>query len=164
MNIHATQLSFFFDAFSAFINPKKVSHELTLEQADPRAIWKNLVETYFQGRSDLLRYKIVWSNRPQKRVLASCNIEKKIVRIAPAMRLVESQPYLEALIYHELCHAVVGIGVKNGRRDIHSKSFKDLESLHPDIKSLDLWIKQGGWIKAVRKSTRMLNKERLSIR
>ncbi len=52
-----------------------------------------------------------------------------------------------------------GIGIKNGRRDIHSKGFKDLESRHPEIKKLDLWIKQGGWIKAVRKSTRMINRD-----
>ncbi len=163
MNLQATQLSFFFEAISSLLRPKKkiISQASPTSSNDLRIIWHKLVYKYFPNQSNLLNYKIVWSNRPQKRVLASCNIEKRIVRVAPAMRLDESRPYLEALIYHELCHAVVGIGYKNGRRDIHSKNFKQLESLHPEIKNLDQWIKEGGWIKAVRISTRAINRQKL---
>lgn len=161
--MQATQLTFFFNAISTLIRPGPKSHALIINPRDPKAVWIDLVNKYFQGRSELMDYKVFWSKRPQKRVLASCNIEKKVVRIAPAMKLPESQPFLEALIYHELCHAVCGIGFKNGRRDIHSKRFKELEMQHPQILSLDLWIKQGGWIKAVRKSTRMINREKLGL-
>lgn len=160
MNLKAIQLSFLFNPISLFTREKPNAIEENT-QSNIKLIWINLVNTYFPERTDLLNYMICWSQRPQKRVLASCNIEKRIVRIAPAMNLPESQDYLEALIYHELCHAVVGIGYKNGRRDIHSKSFKSIETLHPGIKELDKWIKQGGWINAVRKSTRKINKEKL---
>ena len=164
MNFQATQLNFLFEAISSLIKPKAAPVELFDDSLTPKEIWIDLVRKHFQERVDLNSYKVVWSNRSQKRVLASCNIEKKIVRVAPAMRLAESQPYLEALIYHELCHAVVGIGIKNGRRDIHSKSFKELENQHPGIKLLDIWIKQGGWVNAVKKSNRLIKKKSLPFR
>lgn len=158
MNFKAIQLSFF-NTFN-FVTLKPQEPQLsTSPELD--LILKNLIYSYFPERLDLLNYKISWSKRAQKRVLASCNIEKRRIRVAPAMNLPESQKFLEALIYHELCHAVVGIGYKNGRRDIHSQSFKSIEKLHPGIIDLDKWIKDGGWINAVRKSTRMINKNKL---
>lgn len=154
MSTFARQLSFIFDSLRGLTPPQTPSISI---KKDVKIIWDTLVLNHFPTRPDLYSYKILWSNRPQKRVLASCNIQKKIVRIAPAMNLPEAEPFLEALIYHELCHAVVGINIKNGRRDIHSKEFKRIETLHPEIKNLDMWIKTGGWIKAVRKSTRQIN-------
>jgi hypothetical protein len=118
------------------------------------SIWDDLVDTYFPFEQELKNYKVVWSGRVQTRCLASCNIQKKIVRVAPAMRLSESEPYLEPLLYHELCHAVVGIKIIRGRRKIHTPEFKDLERQHPQIALLDAWIRSGGWTKAVRKEKR----------
>lgn len=69
------------------------------------------------------------------------------------MSVPQSKPYLEALIYHEMCHAVLGPPkVVRGRRVIHGKEFKALERLHPEIKALDNWINSGGWNLSVRQS------------
>lgn len=160
MNLKAIQLSFLFNPLN-LLNRPSVNSKIVENDFDLYKTWENLTFQYFPENSELLSYKIRWSKRPQKRVLASCNIEKRIVTVAPAMQLPESHIHLEALIYHELCHAVAGISIKNGRRDIHSKSFKSLEALHPGIKDLDKWIKNGGWINAVRKSTRKINREKL---
>lgn len=148
------------------IKVKKISsiHERKIEpNISPRSdsenfklisIWNDLVDTFFPFEQELKNYKVVWSGRVQTRCLASCNIQKKVVRVAPAMRLPESEPYLEPLLYHELCHAVVGIKIIRGRRKIHTPEFKNLERQHPQIPLLDAWIRSGGWTKAVRREKR----------
>jgi hypothetical protein len=120
--------------------------------------WNKLVDTYFPNNQDLKDYKVVWSKRPQTRCLASCNVQKRIVRVAPAMKFEEARKYLEPLLYHELCHAVVGIKMANGRRKIHTREFKNLEKLHPLINEMDLWINAGGWNRVVRKEKFLINK------
>ncbi len=68
------------------------------------------------------------------------------------MSLPECAAYLPALIYHEMCHAVLGdkVGRAGSKRMWHGPAFRQLEKRHPDIEKLDLWIKKGGWSKAVR--------------
>jgi len=116
------------------------------------SIWQRLVSQYFPDRDDLEEYSISWSERTQKRVLGSCNLTKRKVLIARALDRKELSWILEPLIYHELCHAVVGVGrSKNGRRNsYHGDAFYKIEKLHPQINDLDTWIKSGGWQKAVR--------------
>ena len=46
------------------------------------------------------------------------------------------------IVFHELLHHVVGIEMRNGRRVIHSKSFRDLEARHPDYRRAMDWEKQ----------------------
>lgn len=118
------------------------------------SIWNKLVDEYFEGSEDLKSYRLVWSKKIQTRCLASCNVTKKIVRVAPTMKRTDASLYLEPLLYHEMCHAVVGIKVVNGRRKIHTREFKQLERKHPSIASLDEWIEKGGWSEAVRKDIR----------
>ncbi len=136
-----------------YVKPKKPRIKHANKISDPRllAIWVDLANRFFSAQSDLLNYKICWSNRKQKRVLGSCSIERQTVTIASAMNSERAEPHLEALLYHEMCHAVVGIKRSaSGRRIIHGKAFHELESRHPGIKLLDIWIKNGGWSSAVR--------------
>ena len=140
-------------------NKNNIIQNKTLHLDDELSeIWNQLIDKYFPTHSDLKNYKVVWSNKIQKRCLASCNIYKKIVRVAPSMKHYEARYFLEPLLYHELCHAIVGIKVINGRRKIHTREFKELESLHPKIYFLDEWIKNGGWNKVVRKDINALKK------
>jgi len=114
-------------------------------------LWTSIRMQYFPDRPDLDEYKVVWSGRRQTSSLASCNVERKRVQVAAAMRRPESIPFLEPLLYHEMCHAFLGEPpVINGRRVMHGKEFKDLEKKHPAIAELDRWIKAGGWKKAVK--------------
>ena len=64
-------------------------------------------------------------------------------------------PYLEPLLYHEMCHAALGEPeIVKGKRIMHGSDFKALEKKHPEITQLNSWIKSGGWNKAVDKIER----------
>ncbi len=115
-----------------------------------RSIWTRLRKEYFSEREDIDDYTVRWSKRDQSSSLASCSIEFRRVVVAPAMRLSESLPYLEPLLYHEMCHAILGPAKEvNGRRILHGKDFKELERRHKQIPLLNSWIHSGGWDAAV---------------
>lgn len=114
-------------------------------------LWLRIAEEYFPNRCDLRDYKVIWSPRSQKRVLGSCNLTDKRVRVARALDNPAFRELLEALLYHEMCHAVVGMKKgRKGRRVFHGREFRELERAHPFSRRLDLWIKEGGWRAAVR--------------
>ena len=114
-------------------------------------LWLKIRNEYFPDREDIDEYRVIWTTRKQTSSLASCNVERKRVEVASPMTLEQSAPYLEALLYHEMCHAILGKPpVVNGRRVIHGKEFKALERQHPQIPELDNWIKSGGWDNAVK--------------
>ncbi len=114
--------------------------------------WLSLRAAYFPTRPDLDTYHIKWSARRQKRTLASCNINRRIVNVAMEMHNDICREYLEPLIYHEMCHAVLGKDVARSGSKImwHGSEFRALEARHPKTRALELWIKSGGWAKAVR--------------
>lgn len=115
-------------------------------------LWCSIRASYFPDRNDIDDYRVIWSMRRQTRSLATCNVHTKKVNVAHAMNRPEYQAYLEALLYHEMCHAVLGEAkIVNGRRVIHGREFKALERRHPGIKPFDAWIKAGGWRQAVRR-------------
>jgi hypothetical protein len=118
--------------------------------------WKSLQQRYFPDRLDLLDYQLCWSKQVQTRCLASCSTEKRRILVANAFRDFDTGDFLEPLLYHEMCHAVLGkprVG-KKGRRILHGREFKELEKRHPKIPALDAWIEEGGWSKLVRKAKR----------
>jgi len=132
--------------------PRARSKSAPLDASELKEIWHELAQNYFADSKDLPKYHISWSSRRQKRVLASCNIRRKCVRVARELRHPDSKEWLEPIIFHEMCHAVLGEAVeKRGRkRAWHGPSFKALESRHPRTHDLKLWIKTGGFSKAVR--------------
>lgn len=117
-------------------------------------LWRTLIESYFPDRIDLLDYRIAWSNRRQRRVLASCNVKQRRVRVAQEMQAAECAEFLAPLLYHELCHAVLGENLKRLERRIpwHGQEFKTLEARHPQSEALTRWIRSGGWAQAVRRA------------
>lgn len=122
--------------------------------------WRCLAAEFFPGNFDLLiSYTVRWASRPQVTTLASCNVERRRVLVAPAMRMDVCKPHLPALLYHEMCHAVLGIPeVVNGRRRVHTRDFRLLEARHPGIKSMDRWIKCGEWRAAAKLHRRRWNR------
>lgn len=134
---------------------------VTAENRDLTEIWRKLHLEFFPEIAELQYYKVSWSLRRQKRTLASCNVERKRILVSAAMSGTDSSRFLEPLLYHEMCHAALGKPVKiRGRRIIHGKEFKALEKRHPEIPSLDLWIKEGGWHRAVRSHNARLRRGR----
>lgn len=117
-----------------------------------RHIWLSVRSEYFPHRHDLDEYVVVWSARPQKRTLASCNIKKQRVQVAREMDHEAAIEMLEPLLYHEMCHAVLGMSVvrEKQRSQWHGRDFRALERRHPLMPELDKWVKNGGWQSAVR--------------
>lgn len=133
-------------------NHKRPSPFIPPAEIDLKKIWNDLQQQYFPERSDLSSYRVIWSARRQKRTLASCNIRKLQINVAREMSLSQCRYLLEPLIYHEMCHAVLGdkVGRAGSKRLWHGPQFRALEMRHPGITTLDNWIKSGGWSKAVR--------------
>ena len=118
-------------------------------------IWKKLQSEYFPDRQDLLEYHINWSARRQTRTLASCNPHSKRIAVSKAMDNPSAEPDLEALIYHEMCHAVLGPAKRvRGRRQVHGRDFHLLEQRHVGIKALNVWLKNYGWHKVAKEFSR----------
>ena len=97
-------------------------------------------------------YRVLWSKRRQKRTLAACHIEKRKVVVAKELCHPKWERWLDPLLYHEMCHAVIGEKpeIRNGKRLWHGPQFRALERRHPGIQEFDRWIREGGWLSAVR--------------
>lgn len=136
------------------VSPPKAAPEL--EQ-----IWTEVAKSYFPDRPELREFKVVWSRRRQKRVLASITVDRKLVRVARELNHPDYSKFLEPLLYHEMCHAVVGDKIeKRGRKRLwHGPSFKNLENQHPDINNLQKWIREGGWAQAIRRDRARISKK-----
>ena len=115
-----------------------------------KTLWRQIRSEWFPDRPEIDNYYVGWSNRPQKRTLASCNIEYKRVVVARELNYEQHQKWLEPLLYHEMCHAILGYVQKRNYRSWHGKEFKQLEHQHPLMAEFDLWVKSGGWMTAVR--------------
>jgi predicted metal-dependent hydrolase len=118
------------------------------------AIWCKLAQDFFPDLVEHLgSYQVSWSARPQKRVLASCNIRRRRIIVAQELFEPSATRWLAPVLYHEMCHAVIGEGVnlsQSGRRMWHGRQFRQLEARHPDIPAMNAWIRSGGWAMAVR--------------
>ena len=95
---------------------------------DLDAIFKKLNRRYFNDR--LRRYSIVWGRKRRSRpkdyiVFGSIQEEDRLIRIHPLLdRAFVPAWFLEFVIYHEMCHAVVRDQVgPNGRRIVHHERF-----------------------------------------
>lgn len=137
---------------SANLNKSKPQSQ-KLENQLLNSILKSLILEFFPDRTDLLDYQIAWSSRRQKRTLASCNLKARRILVAKELSNLDYHRFLPALIYHELCHAVLGYSVRSekGKSRWHGKEFKALEQRHPEIRLLNIWIREGGWRQAVRR-------------
>src|SRR5437016_2342073 len=76
----------------------------TSDDAALRAQWRRIAEVHFPKQTNLLDYEVKWSGRTQRRVLGSCNLKSRRVRIARALDRPELKQILDALLYHEMCH------------------------------------------------------------
>lgn len=156
------QLSFVFEQLLNKVSSKRLRQEQRLawlSDGDLQTIWTQLISQYFPSEQTLNCYQIKWSDRKQKRCLASCNPRRRKVLVARALANPSYAHILPPLLYHEMCHAVIGAPKKiNGRNSFHGREFKTIEKRHPDIQRLNLWIKNGGWANAKRAYTRSLRR------
>lgn len=65
-----------------------------------------------------------------------------LIKINALLDKLEVPRYVvESVVHHELVHHFVPTKVKNKRRVIHGKRFKEILSVNPNIKKADKWIK-----------------------
>jgi hypothetical protein len=93
-----------------------------------RTIFRNLNAEYFNNRFP--RYRIVWARKQKGRpktqiVFGSIQEEDRIIRIHPLLdRQFVPTWFLEYVVYHEMCHAVVRDEYDSaGRRIVHHEKF-----------------------------------------
>lgn len=116
-------------------------------------LWLNLRQEFFPESVELDSYIVSWASRPQKRVLASCNIRARRVNVARELYEPAASRWIAPVLYHEMCHAAIGMAVQtsaSGKRMWHGAEFRRLEARHPDIAAMNAWIQSGGWAMAVR--------------
>ena len=99
---------------------------------DLRAIFSKLNARYFRNR--LRGYSIVWGQRRKQRprdciVFGTIQEEDRVIRVHPLLdRAFVPTWFLEFVIYHEMCHAVVKDEFDSaGRRIIHHEKFFERE-------------------------------------
>ena len=122
------------------------------DSSDLAAVWGDLSLRFFPGSPHLSEYRVQWSRRPQKRTLGSCNSRERKISVARELNCELGKPWLEPLLYHEMCHAVLegNVSRRGRRRQWHGPEFKALVRRHPETAALDAWMKAGGWGKLVR--------------
>ncbi len=99
---------------------------------DLRAIFDKLNARYFRNR--LKDYTIVWGQRRRQRprdeiVFGTIQEEDRVIRIHPLLdRAMVPTWFVEYVVYHEMCHAVVpDIFDASGRRIVHHEKFWERE-------------------------------------
>lgn len=100
-----------------------------------------LLGSAFEGR-------ICWSRRPPARRrrtirLGSYHHGERLVRIHPALdRPFVPRYFVEWVVYHEMLHQIVGVGLMGGRRQLHSRRFRELEACFPQFERARAWEEQ----------------------
>ncbi len=134
-------------------NREAISHDV--EHADLNDLGQfHDLEWLMKKASDLLQndpelegIKITWGRKGKgKRSirLGSYDFEQRLVRIHPSLdqRWVPGF-FIEYIIYHELLHALYPpVDDGSGRRDVHTKEFRQMEELYPHYKEALAWEAQ----------------------
>ena len=111
---------------------------------DLEAIFDKLNERYFSNR--LRRYTITWGRRRRERpsneiVFGMIQEDDRMIRVHPLLdRAFIPRWFVEYVIYHEMCHAVVPDRyTKSGRRVIHHDGFWQRERKYRFFKRAKKW-------------------------
>ncbi|MEO8353927.1 MAG: SprT-like domain-containing protein [Chthoniobacteraceae bacterium] len=109
-----------------------------------RAVFDKLNARYFRNR--FRSYSIVWGRRRRIRprdqiVFGTIQEEDRVIRIHPLLdRSFVPTWFLEYVVFHEMCHAVVPDKyTKSGRRIVHHEAFHSWERKFWWFKRAKLW-------------------------
>jgi predicted metal-dependent hydrolase len=117
------------------INPNGKLYNLT-------DMFNSLNSEYFNNSLSAL---ITWGKRSpryavKKRTLGNYQKKSNTIRINPILDSRKVPRYvIEFIVYHEMLHAVIDIVLKNGRRSIHSKEFKNRERKYKNYHKAIEW-------------------------
>ena len=112
------------------------------EHHELQGVFDALNSEYF-GSS--VRARITWGRVPSKscariRTLGSYSYSSGVIRINPILdsRRVPGY-YVAFVVYHEMLHAHMGVGMNSSRRSIHPKEFRRRERLFGDYARAAEW-------------------------
>jgi predicted metal-dependent hydrolase len=120
------------------INPSGKLYNLT-------DIFNSLNSEYFNNSLSVV---ITWGRRSpryavKKRTLGNYQKKTNTIRINPILDNRKVPRYvIKYIVYHEMLHAVIDAVVKNGRRRIHSKEFKNRERKYRNYHQAIEWEKR----------------------
>jgi hypothetical protein len=109
------------------------------------AIFDRINGEYFDGK---VTVAITWGRRSTRRRrrsirLGSYRREQNLIRINPALDAGFVPPsVVEALVHHEMLHAVIPIRTKNGRRVVHSRDFQSREREYHGYLEAKKWTRE----------------------
>ena len=121
--------------------PRKARTRTVGTHHDLAPVFERINGEYFEGR---ISASITWSRRQpgrvRRRTLGSYCPLSRTVRINPVL----DKPgvpalFLEFIVYHEMLHAAVAIREKGGRRDVHSKEFREREKEFRGFEAASRW-------------------------
>ena len=108
-------------------------------------IFNLLNSAYFNNSLSVV---ITWGKRSsryavKKRTLGNYQKKTNTIRINPMLDSRKVPRYvIEFIVYHEMLHAVIDTVLKNGRRSIHSKEFKNRERKYRNYHKAIEWEKK----------------------
>jgi hypothetical protein len=130
--------------YSNTLNKKKLFFEGKFY--DLKKIYERLNLRYFQNKADL---HITWFLQPSYKnwthfTLGSYTDSIKLIRINQLLDDPFIPPYfLSYIIYHEIMHAIIPVTINdNGKRNVHSKIFKEKEKEFLYYKNAINWEKE----------------------
>jgi len=125
-------------------SPRKSNMRLPGNCHDLGEIYEALNREYFCSR---ISCAITWGTKSpkyavRKRTLGSYSRRTDTIRINPVLdRKTVPGYFLEFVVYHEMLHADTAVSEKNGRRQVHSKEFKQREKLFRQYDKVIAWEK-----------------------
>ncbi len=109
---------------------------------DLQNIFDRLNRRYLQGK---VGAKITWGSSKNRRAyeqmqMGSYSTSRNLITIHPKL----DQKFIprfvvEATVFHEMCHALVPIQEKNGRKQIHPPAFKKMEERYVHLERAKEW-------------------------
>lgn len=105
----------------------------------------SLNRRYLKGK---VTAQITWGPKNQRRAyeqmqMGSYSTSRNLIEIHPALDQKFVPRYVvEASVFHEMCHALVPVQEKGGRKQIHPPAFKKLEARYPRLAKAVTWEEQ----------------------
>jgi hypothetical protein len=102
-----------------------------------------LCRTHFEAD---IGVPVVWGRATRGRwsmTFGSYDFERQVIRLHPRLDRVDVPAFfVEAVLFHELLHHVLGYERRRGRRVVHSARFRELEARYEHFEAARRWQRE----------------------